>query len=452
MSKVALVNPGPAGNANYGLTEPHNLGYLASYLEQHDVEVCIVDQLAGDDVMARLESFDPDWVGFSGTTPVAMDAYDLADECRKRGWKTVMGGVHASIMVEEALQHVEVVVKGEGEQALLKLVRGEVEGPMVQGEPVANLDDLPPVARHLMNMEHYLSNANRHPFTFLAFVPPNTPSASLLTARGCPRHCIFCHNSWRGIPYRANTPERVVSELKALQADYGVKALFFIEDNFFAVKRRMKSICELMQQEKIKLIWGATATASSVNEETLEAGAAAGLKQVTFGFESGSQRIHEILGKGVTVEQCARAARMCKEVGITVNATFMIGSPTETREDIEMTLRFIEDNPIDVVGLLLLTPYPGTQLWDWLIERGFLLESRNWRTFDFSTVMYSSNGAMSRDEILQTYREALDRIYRPKASTYFFSKLQHPLEGLKTAGKVITSPKRVLQRLKTLRW
>jgi len=235
MIKVALINPGKDGSL--AATEPLSLGFIAGYLEKNDIEVIIIDELAGQNVKKEIEKFIPDIVGITATTPCVLDAYKIADMCRKMGILTVMGGVHVSVLPEEGLKHADIVVKGEGEIAMLDIIRENIKSGIVSRPYIKNIDDIPFPARHLMQMNFYSNAKERLPNSFMfSFIPLHTKFASILTSRGCPFACTFCHNSWRGIPWRFNNPERVISEIEDLIKSYGIKAIFLLKIIFLPIK------------------------------------------------------------------------------------------------------------------------------------------------------------------------------------------------------------------------
>ena len=184
MKKVALINPG--GNEWFSTNEPLNLGFIAGYLEKNGVDVRIIDELAGQDVKKELEEYGPDIAGITAVTPLAGRAYQIAKLCRDKGVLTAMGGVHASILPDEALKHADIVIQGEGEAAMLSIVRGEIKTGVASKPYIKNIDDIPLPARHLMKMDFYLRTRDRLPDTYLEFVPPHTKTASILTSPGCP--------------------------------------------------------------------------------------------------------------------------------------------------------------------------------------------------------------------------------------------------------------------------
>lgn len=384
MKKILLINPGK--DINCAVAEPLNLAFIAAYLEQNGVEVKIVDELSGENVEESIEQYKPDLAGITAVTPLALDAYRIADLCKKKGILTVMGGVHASVMPEEALKYVDVVVSGEGEQAMLDIVTQNISSGIVKRPFIKDLDSIPMPARHLIRMDFYSRNKDRHPYSFWNFAPSGSNTASILSSRGCPYSCTFCHNTWRETPYRCNSPERVISEIKFLIDKYKTQSIFFIEDNLFVNKGRLKKICELIKKNNINIIWGGNARVDNLDMEILNTVKEAGCVQVTFGFESGSQRMLNILNKRTTVEQNKKAIEMCKKVGLLVNGTLMIGNPTETMEDVELTRKFIKNNPIDSVGICITTAYPGTELWKWCESKKLIPESFSWSDFNYEKV------------------------------------------------------------------
>ncbi|MEW6040905.1 MAG: cobalamin-dependent protein, partial [Elusimicrobiota bacterium] len=208
--KIALISPGRS--SRFAVQEPLNLGYIASYLIKHGYNPIIIDQLAGDNIEEKLSSFKPDIVGITATTPVIYHAYRVADYCRQKGILTVIGGVHATFFQEEAIEHADIVVKREGELAMLDIVEGRIKSGIVEGKFIENINDIPPPARHLMRMDKYLYCKKNVPYILhLPYVQANKRIIHILTSRGCPHSkCIFCHNSLKGIPYRMNSPDFVI--------------------------------------------------------------------------------------------------------------------------------------------------------------------------------------------------------------------------------------------------
>jgi anaerobic magnesium-protoporphyrin IX monomethyl ester cyclase len=437
---VLLVNPGQ-DKPWASILPPMNLGYLASYLEKHGVEVSIIDELAGQDVQEALERLQPDIVGITATTALADDAYRVAKLAREYGMTTVMGGVHASFLTEEALEHVDMVVQGEGEQALLDISRGN-RSKVIKTPYIKHLDDIPAPAWHLMDMEFYLTANKRMRRTHIDFVPSETRIGSLMTVRGCPYSCIFCCNSWRDTPVRFHTPERVIEDIRLLIERYQIQALYFAEDDFFINKKRVQKICRAMIDNQFSLRWSCQGRANSVDVESLTIAKEAGCQQIQFGFESGSQRILDILkNHTTTVEQNARAAQLCRQVGIASFATFILGNPTETIEDLEATAEFIKHTAIDRVGVLITTPFPGTKLWEWCEEHHLIPEQ-----VDYAKLMTSEISIPACDtippQVINTFAQKIRTRVSPVTFTeiwkairshplLLYKSIRHPLKTLK---------------------
>jgi radical SAM superfamily enzyme YgiQ (UPF0313 family) len=403
LTKIALINPGK--NQRLALQEPLSLAFIAGYLEKNGFAVRIIDELAGQDIETELKNFSPQYAGITATTPLVNRAYEVAKLCRQMGIITIMGGVHVSVLPQEALNYADVVVKGEGEAAMLKIIKEGITSGVVSCDYIKDLDTLPPPARHLLDMEFYVHARDRFPYTYLHFVPVRTRVASILTGRGCPYRCIFCHNSWRNTPYRFNSPERVISEIEELVSIYGIKALFFIEDTLFVNKDRLVKICDLLRKNRLNIIWGGSARVDEIDEEILKVVKKAGCCQITFGFESGSQRVLDTLKKGTTVEQNAKAIKLCRKFGIIPQGSFMVGNPMETIEDVLATQRFIKRNNIGGVVVCVTTVYPGTGLWKWCEERNLIPPNLSWSDLLYDRAVIPCCEQFSCEDIEALFRQ-----------------------------------------------
>lgn len=449
MPKIALINPGK--DKQYSTQEPLNLGFLASYLEKHGIEVKIIDQLVGQKPKKEISKYNPEFVGITGTTPVINDAFEIADWCMNHNYPVIFGGVHASVQLNNT-DLLYTVVRGEGEKVLLGLVKGEIPlNGIIEGIPVKNLDNIPPPARHLIDMNFYMRSKDRISDSYLYFVPKHTKVASILTSRGCPFECIFCWNSTRKVPVRLNSASRVVSEMEILIRQYGAEALFFIEDNFFLSKLRVEKICEELIAKKIEIIWGANARVDRVDLKLLQLAKQAGCEQTTFGFESGSQKILDVLNKQTTVEQNKQAIKMCGEAEIIPQGTIMIGSPTETIEDIELTKQFIRETEIqDTVGICITTVFPGTKLWEWCNERDLIPKSFSWSDFNYQKIPIVCCESISPENLQNIYYEMVDEFSQGRKLSFeneLKKAIQHPLITLR---KIWNNPSKVFRTLKRI--
>lgn len=440
MAKLLLVNAGK--KYEYGIHEPLHLLCLAAYAKKFGHEVAIADQIAGENVFKKIKKFNPDFVGITATTAVISDAYEIADWCKKKEYKTILGGVHVTVMPEEALEHGDFVVLGEGEDALVKILEGKIQNKLVKGEIIRDLDSLPKIDRELLNMKYYQGGKERNPGSHLHFVPSNTKISCIVATRGCPFNCIFCHNSWRGLPVRMHSARRIIDEMKELENKYRTKAVVFMDDDFLVSKKRILEFCELYKKENLKIIWSCSARVCAVDKEILEKIKEANCKQIMFGLESGNERILGIVKNNTTtVEQNKEGVRLVKESGILACGNFMIGNPTETEEEIEDTKKFILENNLDGFGVTISTAFPGTKLWKMCEEKGIIPDKINWR--EFNTANSTFNLSNVSYEKLQEYWEyfldlALERNAQTAPKNILKVALRHPGKAIK---RLIKNPK-----------
>ncbi len=440
MAKLILVNAGK--KYEYGVHEPLHLLGLAAYAQKFGHKVAIADQIARENVFKKIKRMNPDFVGITATTAVINDAYEIADWCKKNGYKTILGGVHVSVMPEEALEHGDFIVLGEGEDAIIKILEGKAKERTVRGDCIKDIDSLPKINRNMVNIRYYQKSKDRNPGSHLHFVPPNTKLNSILATRGCPFNCIFCHNSWRGLPTRMNSAKHIVDEMKELEEKYGTKAVFFMDDNFLFSKKRVLEFCKLYREADLKIIWGCQAMVISITKEILDEIKSINCKQIMFGFESGNQRILSLVkNSSTTVEQNKRAIELVKESGIMACGNFMIGNPTETEAEIEDTKRFILENKLDGFGVTISTPLPGTKLWKMCEEKGLIPKKIDWSKFNLSNPTFNLSN-VPYERLLEIWQEFLNLTLEKNPQTsprnLFRVSLKHPL---KAAKRLIKNPK-----------
>jgi radical SAM superfamily enzyme YgiQ (UPF0313 family) len=349
-----------------------------------------------------------------------------------------MGGIHASIFPEEVIQRVDIVVKGEGEKAMLDIINnGETSG-IINGQYIEDLEEIPLPARHLMRMDKYIHFKRRIPYaTYCPSISAKTRIAHILTSRGCPHgKCIYCHNEWRNAPYRADSPEKVISEVKFLKEKYKAGFLYYVEDNFFADKDRAIKICELLIKNELNDIgWNGTARVDYVDSEVLKLAKRAGCKAVILGIESGSQRILDVLQKGTTVEQSQQAIEDIRRAELIPYSSFIIGSPTETMDDIEKTKSFIKRNKLPLPGIYIFTPYPGSHAWNMVKEQGLLPEKFDWKDFTQEKL------------IVNLSKIPKERIESLRAEMYLGYYLRHLGEAFKLMFNILIYPFAAIEKI-----
>ena len=376
--RVALVVP-DSGLALNDACPPLNLGYLASYLRKcrKDVEIKIVDGVAHQPVREILLGFNPDIVGVTATTPQAPSAYQLADWVKQNlpYAFTVMGGVHASALPKEALEHFDCVVVGEGEKALVEIVEAYECGyrwaGVIDGEYIRNLDEIPMPAYDLINVEEYLKHGPPFPFGL-----KNPKTVSLVTSRGCFHRCPFCRNSSRKEPVRYFSAKRVVDEIEYFITKHHVDSVFFNDDEFLINKARLFEIKRLLKERGLlgRFVWGCQARVKTLNEETLRLVKSMGCVVVSPGFESYNPRMLNFLKCGTTkIEDNENALKVAEKVGMTIGGSFIFGTPSETLAEMRESWKWFENrDSLAFIGINTIIPYPNTTIWEICKSKGLL--------------------------------------------------------------------------------
>jgi len=358
MVKVTLVRP-----RYKSIWECLALGYIASYLKTHYKGILDIDFFDGffdSDKQIIEGSVGSDYVGFSCTSPQMKPALTLAAEIKRQNPRvtTVFGGHHPSSMPEETLEllNVDLVVQGEGETGMLSVVSQErIEG-LWRSNPVENLDTIPFPDRRLIRQDRTLALAEKN---------DGERIASILSGRGCPFHCIFCTGDRDvfGSKLRKRSVGNVLDEMEQLVAEWNVEFIKFADAELNSVFTWVLLFCLEKIARNLSVPFGCNIHANLIDKRTLELMAKAGCREIWVGVESGSPRILKEIKKGTTIKQIENVFRWARGWGIRTRAYFMVGFPSETRKDFNMTLKLAERIDADVYGMTILCPYPGTQLY-----------------------------------------------------------------------------------------
>jgi len=359
--KLALINPGTCRSLK---KENLGLAYLAACVDAIGWQTRIIDEVAGQDVETALDEFKPDVVGISFMTMHALRAYELADRIRqKRQLPVILGGAHPTALPDEAIQHADCVLRGEGEITLPEILKSGHWHGIIDGRAPHELDALPLPKRSLLDLDFYARSGEE-----VAGLSLRT--LGLITSRGCPYHCDFCINSRREVPLRFHSPDRVIEEIAYLAERYNIQSVAFYDELMATDPVRFRTICEKMIERRLNhLRWECQAHPRTVRRDLLPLMKEAGCIQVAIGFESGSQAILDRISKNTLVEKNLETARLVKEYGLRLRGCFIIGIPGETREDIQKTEAFIKKARIDFASIHFLTPFPGTALNEQMSER-----------------------------------------------------------------------------------
>jgi anaerobic magnesium-protoporphyrin IX monomethyl ester cyclase len=235
------------------------------------------------------------------------------------------------------------------------------------------LDSLPFPDRELLDVEYHLkiAEANVAPKKF----------TSIISSRGCTHRCRFCacHKIARGC-WRDRSVENIIEELHHL-ASKGYKQFMFVDDSFTINSKKVIEFCQTIKKEKMDIQWFFEGRVDSCSYDMLRETVRAGSRIVFFGIESANQRILDYYNKRITPEQTKHAVETAKKAGVDVICgSFMVGAPSETKAEIENTLKFAQQLPLDIPQFNILLVFPGTDIWSELKAKGILDEDKYWET------------------------------------------------------------------------
>ncbi len=441
--RVALVNPSP--NASF---QPLNLAFLAAYCQKDlgdAIALRLFDSAVSKTYAAELLDWKPDIAGITCLSSDLLLVEQLIREVRaaRPGCLIVCGGVHAAISPEDLLAiGADLAVAGEGEITFSEIIQtwreqgrdlshpawkhihglcykkedGSVE-TTPERELIMNLDDLPHPARHLFNNEVY---GRRY------FVQRGMRTDGVFTvhgSRGCPFRCYFCCvNFTVHGKVRLHSPGYIADEMQSLVETYRAKWIFFTDDTFLINKKHTAELCHEIIRRGLdkKVQWEAQVRSSLVREQDidlLKLMRAAGCRQVDIGFETGNQRMLELIkGTGITVDDHRRALRLTKEAGIDVLGTFIIANPTETYAEMSDTVRFIEEEirkgTLTRFQFGTAVPFPGTRLYQMAVEENvvpadYLSLLRSRAGAGFGSVLCTRNSTPAEVAAIETRLQAL---------------------------------------------
>jgi magnesium-protoporphyrin IX monomethyl ester (oxidative) cyclase len=490
--QVLLINPPqtfypgsdpPAGNLPLGLM------YIAAVLDKAGYKVEILDAFMNgssfrklgdtivvgmpyEEIKEEIRRRKPDIVGIANPFTCQVNhAIKIANIVKKVDPTilTVAGGPHVPavpVQFMEEAENIDIAVIGEGEYAMLEIVKvyegtkkiSEVKGilyrknrAIMQNAPrpfIENLDELPFPAYHLVDMEQYLSG---NKIEYRSF---KDRSISMVTSRGCPFNCCFCSvHLHMGKKFRAHSVDYVIKHIEYVVNKYKVKTIFFEDDNLTFDLKRFEAICDQIIEKQIKFNWETPngIRADYLTRELLKKMKKSGCQSVFFGIESGDQYVLDnIIDKRLNLKIVVEVAKMCKEIGISTAAFYIIGFPGERKEQmlrtVELALRLKREYD---VGMLLhvATPSLGTRLYKECLKKGYIQGDLSSRAFaevrqTRGMPLISTEDFMA-SEVKEIAAMAVQRYKKLSLINYF----KNPWKTLRTA---LNQPEIVLKFIQNL--
>ncbi|MBN1576885.1 MAG: radical SAM protein [Chitinispirillaceae bacterium] len=442
--KILFINPPYTSLAGIAESAGHMMplcfGYITAYCKDRieDLEIKILDAEAKgigfEEIQNTIYQYSPQLVGITVPTPTLNYAYRIAHEAKKINKKVniVFGGIHPTVMPEKTIEDsrdVDFVVVGEGEETMYRLLiemrksrpdYGNVEGILFRSdneivknprrELIEDLDTIPIPARHLYELEYYRSAPTKKVSNELA-----TP---ILTSRGCSHDCIHCPSKsiWRQkVRYRSTS--NVVDEIQLCVEKYNFKEFNFFDDTFTLNKKRAMRIVEEIINRKLNIYWICFARTNTIDRELVEKMKEAGCRKISFGLESGNQKILDKMRKRTTLEKGRSAVGIVREAGIPVHGSFMLGNVGETEDTIRDTIAYATSLDLDNATFFITTPFPGTDLFKIAMEEGNITKTTPWEAFapltDVSPILVQKE--IGPDRLVYWQKRAFRQFYlRPK--------------------------------------
>jgi radical SAM superfamily enzyme YgiQ (UPF0313 family) len=332
-----------------------------------------------------------DLVGLSTITSTAPRAYLIADRVREMGIPVILGGPHVTFLPDEALDHADFVIRGEGEEALMTFI--DAWEAKTSFASVPNLSYWEEDEKVHNPMGRFLEDLDKLPFPdFIANEKSERRVAGyrtipILTSRGCPFQCSFCSvTGMFGRKYRYRSPQNIIEELR--RYDDKKNIIFFYDDNFAANRKHTKELLEAMITEKFRFKWSAQVRADIAKDENLVGlMKKAGCHVVYIGFESVNPKSLAEMRKSQSAEEIKYAAKTIHRHGIHIHGMFVYGFDEDDWLTVKRTVKFAKRTKLTSTQFLILTPLPGSEVFSKLSSEKRIL-FKDWALYDAHHVVF----------------------------------------------------------------
>ncbi len=378
--KIALVEPKPPINVYFFLTKIPLLGplFMGTQLKQagHEVKVFKEDMIrVYNEYTDELHPFlrEADAVGFTSITHTAKRAYQIADAIKRQypEKKIIFGGPHPSALPEEALEHGDQVVVGEGEYVVNDIFDGILTDSIIKG-PRPNINDVPPIDLDIL--QGYKNRRGKFRMTH----------GPIMASRGCPHDCIFCSvTKMFGRKYRIKDPDLVMEEVM-MRYHEGFRSIFFYDDNFAANHEKTKIFLEKFIRADLKMNWVSQFSIHVARDRELVDLLKRSCCTLMFiGVESINPEALKDYHKSQTVAMIKDSIKTLTSANLRVHSMFILGADSDTGETIDRTIQFARDSGSWTAQFSILFPIPGTELYDDMREKNRIFIN-DWNYYDGS--------------------------------------------------------------------
>ena len=460
--KVLLINPLTLEDNMVNITPNLGLGYLAAALRTSGIDVEIWDgvkkHMTKKKLDDRLRLSDYDVAGFQVYTRSVKEVQEGLEMVKSINPEvvTIIGGPHSSGDPEGSMKHLKTdyAFRGEAEIGLVQLLKKlsgkettayeEInnliwsEHEKVVCNPLQPIQDLDVVGIPAWDM----INPNDYPYAPIGAFSKKYPLTSISTTRGCPYHCTFCaNNTIMGRKVRARSTEIVLKEMELLHGKYGIREFQIIDDNFTSKKALTLGVCKgiLDRRWDISLSFPNGVRLSTLDEEILQLLERAGCYSLGLGIESGSPATLKNMRKAQSVDEIKEKVNLIHRVTkIRTTGFFIIGYPTETKDDILQTIELSKELPINRAQFTICLPVPGSEMTETMIKEGKL------KDVDFSDISFQNIVHVPENMTMKELKK-----YRTKAYMEFYLRLRIIL-GLLSEIQSLEHVKFIFRRVRKL--
>ncbi len=436
--KVVIINPPVLGEEKYiregrceqrassfqYLMVPISLPSIAALLGSKGFKVllldCMAEELSSEAAIRRIVYFKPKMVilNFSTATFSSDTKFVLALKKILPHAHLTAIGVHVSALPEQSLIEtaLDSIIRGEQESTALDLANHlknknllkTVQGISYRGNPsfvnniarpfISDLDTLPFPARDLLKNEAYKMPVYNRPYTLI------------IAARGCPNNCSFCTaNIYYGTKIRMRSVKNILDEVEEIIQVHKIKDITFWADTFTFDRKYVLDICKGIEERKLKFRWMCNARVDRVDLELLKIMRKAGCQIISYGVESGDQKILNRIGKNITLYKVKKAFKWTREAKIESAAHIIFGLPGETEDTIKKSIKFTKEINPDYVQFYSAIPFPGTRFYDEASKKGWIT-SKNWNDYELGKNIISTP-QLSKEKLAQWRRRAYFEFY-----------------------------------------
>jgi len=432
---------------------PLGMAIIAAYLEQFDYRVKILDAyvqaLTLEYIREEIQKTKPEIIFIGSSTATFPKAIQILEGAKEINPNiiTVFGGIHVTNSPTSSLKHkcVDYLVLGEGELTAKELVdyisgksnlkKNEIQGIayLEEGELhinekrplIKDLDTLPMPAYHLLPMDMYKS---------YGWYDVGRKFSTMITSRGCPSKCSFCISSKNfNHMWRARSAPKVFEEMKLLYEKYKIRHIYLEDDEFCVNHKRVIELSKMIKDSGMDLIWECLTRVNHVDDELLKSMAEGKCKSILYGAELGYEDGFKKINKTITLDMIKKAVKLTQKYKILAKVTFMMGFPWESKTEIKKTINFAKSLNADVTFFSMLSPYPGSYIYDEMVSEGLISEPENWEGY----LIHGSTKKSSEPIIRTRYLTAKELAYwNGRAYLELYTQPKYILKKIKSLTNV----------------